>query len=173
MEIAQKIREQRIAEAATKNLTRKLSLIARSMGIEIRGEGIGGTGFDGASLEQSFIDPWELENEEDFPTAEEGSGIVGWQFDALREGCNLQIVCFSDGHHVKVSYHGTIVYEENEGELLRYWPDDAWEDKINHWAEKGGHRKKQQDAVEKESRLELGKSLLNKLREELRVRWGI
>ena len=169
--------EHRRAQAAERNLTRKLNLIVTTLGQEIRRQG-GGVGVSGFAFEQQqTLDPdwsWQLDSEDDgqLPVSDEGSSFMGWQFDGLSSGVNLQICYDKTTENLKASYDGYLVYEEMCNTVVRYLPSPQWEDKLDllcRIAERKAKLKEQDHSDDKKK----GRSRLQKVRDYLRSNWGI
>lgn len=168
MEIEQKIKEIRTGEAIKKNLTKKLTVIARFLGQEIIQTG--GRSTDGFSFEEHSLEEWN--DDEDISTADVGGCPIGWMFDGLSFGCNMQIICYADSHHIKTTCDGVIVYEEIQGELQRYLPDNVWESRIDHWVKRAEQNRKQDEQDKSTKIAEEKQSFLIKVRKKIRETWG-
>jgi hypothetical protein len=173
------IKERRRAEALSKSLNQKLLTIVRVKGYQIT-DFISlpdPTNMHGDLNWSSNENPYKYQEyeEELIPIRDdmEYSQLLGYCFDALSYGCNLQIVYLDLDKELKVTYEGVVVFEEVEGDLKKYLPNPVWEDKIEHWA-KGCSpaleilQKKQQETEKKEQTL-----LLEKVFDYLKNTWGI
>ena len=171
----EKIREERTYEAMSKNLMGKggkLSAIALLMGSPIISEG---------------LRPFEDNDYDGMPYYDGYSSFMGWLWDSLREGVNLEIrvdgYAIDDNalenfvlHEIKVSYHGYPVYYERQGRLELYTPTHPivgkWESLIDKFYERAITLRKRQVRKEEAKKKEQAKGMAAKLLEMLRLKWG-
>lgn len=161
MDIEQKLKElkeQRVTQARKKDLYKKLTTVCVGMGQPIISSTEDYSEFDYFS--------------EEVVESDAGGYVTGYQFYALQFGCNLEILYYPEESNVKVNYNGYKVYEESEGDLQCYTPGAEWEAKIEHWYPAAEKRLKGREEKNQEEALEESKSILTKLKEELRMRWG-
>lgn len=125
----QQIKEKRTVEAIQKEymgFQGKLVCIARNLGHEILDQG----GIGETLL--SYDNFWKI-SDKDIPEMDLESDVncMGWFFDGLGMGTNLEIFVFENDKKIKVMYDSQNVYEEISGELESYVPNTAWEEKID------------------------------------------
>ena len=176
MDARQKIEraiEQRKAEAVEKNLSRKLTLVAAHMGQPIIMQGAGGS-TDAFGFEQ--YQHWSVEDDEDhaeIPICEDSSSTIGWHYDGLNIGINIQILHFKIEDKLRVTYDGSTVYEEHQHKLLKYLPSPQWEDKLESLYQVSTKRARLKDQDQKADEKIAAESYLVRVREFLRNNWGI
>jgi hypothetical protein len=168
-----RIKEQRLIEAAEKNLlgaSGKLGSICRYLGEEIKG--VGGSLYD--SYEYDF-DTWGEEDPEDLPTSELDTSVykMGYLFDGLSRGMHLEIKYLSYEKRLTCHYQGYEVYREVEGDLKGYAPKPEWEtlvDNLYKITQTTARKKKKQQAAEEKAKMKAyGLGFLQKLKD----RWGL
>jgi len=170
--------EHRRAQAAERNLTRKLTLIATALGLPIRRQG-GSSNASGFGFEQQQILEadwaWQLEPEEtnELPTDEEGSSLVGWQFDGLSSGLNMQVCYDKTSEVLKATYQGYVVYEERCHTLVRYLPSPQWEDRLDSLYQMAEKKAKLKELERADDDKEEGRKGLKKVLDYLRINWGV
>jgi len=166
----QQIKEKRTVEAIQKEymgFQGKLVCIARNLGHEILDQGV-------VSETLSYDDFWKTSGEDiQEMDVESNVNCVGWFFDGLGMGVNLEIFVFENDKKIKVAYESQNVYEEVSGELEAYVPNIVWEEKINplykRAKEKEIKRREQQKELSRSNFEENKKKLINYLSNK----WGI
>ena len=166
----QQIKEKRTVEAIQKEymgFQGKLVCIARNLGHEIVDQGA-------VSETLSYDDFWKTADDEiQEIDVESNVDCVGWFFDGLGMGINLEIFVFENDKKIKVAYESQNVYEEVSGELEAYVPNIIWEEKINplykRAKEKEIKRREQQNESSRSNFEENKKKLINYLSNK----WGI
>jgi hypothetical protein len=166
----QQIKEKRTVEAIQKEymgFQGKLVCIARNLGHEILDQGV-------VKETLSYDDFWKTSGEDiQEMDIESNVDCVGWFFDGLGMGVNLEIFVFENDKKIKVAYESQNVYEEVSGELEAYVPNIVWEEKINplyrRAKEKEIKRREQQKESSKSNFEENKKKLINYLSNK----WGI
>lgn len=166
----QQIKERRTVEAIQKEymgFQGKFFCIAKNLGSEILDQG---------SKDQTFL---SYDNfwgeEEEIPTIDEESSIsfLGWHYDALKMGSNLEIFVYDNEKRIRVSYNGVTVYEESSGELEMFVPNKVWEEKIKYIYELAKNKQKDKKQTSKENaKIEFERKKKNIL-DELNYKWGI
>lgn len=109
--------EKRHLDAIKKNLTIKLSSIARYLGDAI----ISHSGSAYWEEDAEFIN--EMDEDEDCYE-------IGHHYNGLKRGHHLEIHLLEEGHTVKASYQGQEVYLEKDGKLYCYASNPEWEEII-------------------------------------------
>lgn len=164
------IKEQRTMEAMRKKLMGsegKFVCIARFLG-------------DPIIKHSSLIDVKELDDfwgleEEEMPTFDENTTTIniGWIFDGLKFGINLEIQYLDDFKEIKVNYNGKTVYKEMGGNLESYAPENIWEKRVDEFftiaQKKEKNSRKQKEIEIKEIVIKKQNSILEKLKQ----RWNI
>jgi hypothetical protein len=166
----QQIKEKRTVEAIQKEymgFQGKLVCIAKNLGNEILDQG-------GVSETLSYDDFWKTSDDEiQEMDMESNVDCIGWFFDGLGMGVNLEIFVFENDKKIKVEYDSQNVYEEVSGELESYVPNIAWEEKINPLYK----RAKEKESANREKQKEASKSNFEenkkKLINYLSNKWGI
>jgi hypothetical protein len=166
------VREARTIEATRKRFmgpSGKIGCIVKNLGQPIIASG-------SPNYEVTYLDdPFRLHDPEDFETLDEDeiSYQIGWHFDGLNRGMNLEIKYLEDLKDLTVRWNCHVVYHEVNGELHGYAPYEEWEKNIEALYDlakqkENHHRKKlredHQRIAEKRS-----KELLRKMHEK----WGI
>ena len=166
------IREARTIEATKKRLmgpSGKIGCIVKNLGHQIIASG--SSFYDVNEME----DPFKLHDPDELPQLGEDdiSHSIGWFFDGLNRGMNLEIKYLDGRSDLTVRYNGHLVYREIAGELQGYAPFDDWEEKIESlWdiaKQKENHTKKQT----REKNHEVAKKRSKVLLEKMREKWGI
>ncbi len=171
MDDIKKLIENRQVQATLKQLTPKLMCIVKHLGQKIMGnEGVG---------EGLHVTPYDsgipyLDNEEQqLPTAEDEPYAIGYIYNGLSIGHNLEIRYLTDDRDLRASYNGYTVYREIEGEIEGYVPNETWENVVDRLykraKEKEEQAKKDEKIEKKNTLLKDAKKFLDKLRET----WGI
>ena len=166
----QQIKEKRTVEAIQKEymgFQGKIVCIARNLGHEILDQGV-------VSETLSYDDFWKTSDEYiQEMDIESNVDCVGWFFDGLGIGVNLEIFVFENDKKIKVAYESQNVYEEVSGELEAYVPNIIWEEKINPLYKKAKEKeikhREQQKKLSKSNFEENKKKLINYLSNK----WGI
>jgi len=167
----QQIKERRTVEAIQKEymgFQGKFVRIAKNLGNEILDQGQSNQTF------LNYDDFWK-EEEEDIQEIDMDLEVnfLGWFYDALGIGMNMQIFVYDNDKTIKVSYEGRTVYEETSGDLDMYVPDNIWEDKINKIYDLAKSKEKDYKQNSKENaKIEFERKKKNLL-DELNYKWGI
>lgn len=170
MNIENRIIEQRTAEAMQKNLMGqqgKLYLIAKFLGHAIihQSEGENTLYYDGMydQLEETTI-PIMDDNVSSYE--------IGYNFDGLTRGINLNIMCNDQLSTIKLYYDGYCYYEEENNQLLRYVPNGLIEKQIDSLygvvEEKVKEKYRQMKVEEIKEASKIEKEEIRRLREK----WG-
>ena len=173
--------ENRQAEAVQKKLSEKLRLIASALGFAIRDKVTGG-GLDAGGdvighADHYLLDAWyDLDSDSgEMPTDPtlNDSRVLGYCFDGLNSGINLQIILEEEANFMKASFQGTDVYQERQGKLEKYIPAPDWEMYVESLFRRAESRSKikveqKQDIAKKEKR-----KIADVLVEYLRKNWGL
>ncbi len=166
------IREARTIEATRKRLmwpSGKIGCIVKNLGHPIIASG--SSYYDVNEME----DPFKLHDPDELPSLGEDdlSHKIGWFFDGLNRGMNLEIKYLDGSNELTVRYNGNVVYQEVGGDLGGYAPFDDWEEKVEKLYEiakqKENHTKKQT----REKNQEVAKKRSKVLLEKMRKKWGI
>lgn len=166
------IREARTIEATRKRLmgpSGKIGIIVRNLGEPIIASGT-------PNYECSYLDdPFKIHDPDEFPTLDEDdiSYQIGWHFDGLSRGMNLEIKYLEDRKDLTVRYNCHVVYREINGELHGYAPYDEWEDKVNGLYETAMKRENERKKQRREESQRVAKKRSQVLLDEMRKKWGI
>lgn len=167
----QQIKERRTVEAMKKEymgFQGKFVSIARNLGNEILDQGKNDETF------LSYDDFWGKEDEEIKEIDSDlNVNFIGWHYDGLGIGLNLEIFVYDNDKKIKACYEGITVYEESAGELEAYTPNNLWEDKIEDIYKLSKLKEKniKQNAREN-AKIEFERKKKNLL-DELNYKWGI
>ena len=166
----QQIKEKRTVEAIQKEymgFQGKLVCIAKNLGHEILDQGV-------VSETLSYDDFWKTSGE-DIQEIDIESNVdcVGWFFDGLGMGVNLEIFVFENDKKIKVAYESQNVYEEVSGELEAYVPNIIWEEKINPLYKRAKEKEIKRREQQKESAKSNFEKNKKKLINYLGNKWGI
>jgi len=166
----QQIKEKRTVEAIQKEymgFQGKLVCIARNLGHEILDQGV-------VSETLSYDDFWKTSGEDiQEMDIESNVDCVGWFFDGLGMGVNLEIFVFENDKKIKVAYESQNVYEEVSGELEAYVPNIVWEEKINPLYKRAKEKEIKRREQQKESSRSNFEENKKKLINYLSNKWGI
>lgn len=161
------IKERRTIEAVKKQylgFNGKLYSIAKNLGYPIIKQN--------EESEYIIYDNFWNTDQSDIRTMEENeySECIGYAFDGLKNGYNLEILVFENEKSIKVLFDCKKVYEEVYGELESYYPEDTWESKIEKLyviANKKEKEIKQQEKERMKNNFEVKKTtLLNYLKDK-------
>lgn len=170
MNIEARIIEQRTNEATKKNylgMEGKIYRIAKYLGFEIiKDSGYSETlDFDGM-----FDDP----DPNHIPILDENtvSYNIGFSYDGLKYGNNIEIVCNDYEQTTKVYYKGYLVYHEEQGALQAFVPLKEWENLIEDLYKKVEDKIKQKiETIKKEEEQVVAELAQHEL-QKLRRKWG-
>lgn len=129
------IKEQRISEAMINGYIGqqgKFAYILRWLGFPIVDQN--------ESCGADFLfdyDSEDQENKNSIPEMSESTIVseVGYYFDGLKYGYNIDIKYDNLSKEIKVVHDGKVVYKEDNGELLAYVPNLIWESHIKSLCE--------------------------------------
>lgn len=129
MNIENKIKEQRLAEAINKDLfgpQGKLSIICQMFGNPIIEDVFGG--------DQTDLIYFDAEEENDIKTFSEDhtSYLLGYFYDGVNLGNHLEIKYLINEAEIKLYHKGYVKYHEISNELLSYLPEKEWESYIDN-----------------------------------------
>jgi hypothetical protein len=155
--------EQRVFQATKKQVSLKLTNVARVLGKPIISQSV---------FNNYLSDAWNMPGEDmvyddnHVYEADEDSSDThrGWYFDGLKFGINLCVTALVYHDRVvelKATYNGYVVFAEIEGNLKSYAPFPAWEDAVNMFYEGSvtvDRRRQQEESLRK--------------KEEFSKRWG-
>lgn len=168
MNIENKIKEQRFAQALQKNYIgtqSKFVFIAKTIGEPII--------LDGGSESNCLPDFYELDTG-DLPTLDldAASITIGWCLDAFKMSMGLEIVYMEEENEVKVYHKSNLVFEECEEELIMFAPEEEWEKKVERLyteAKRVATARLEKEQLErKANQAEMKRQYID----DLSVRWG-
>lgn len=128
MNVENKIKEQRLAEAINKDLfgaQGKLSVICQMFGNPIIEDVFGGD-----QTELSFYNTDEEDNIKTF-SEEHQTFLLGYFYDGVNLRNNLEIKYLIQESEIKLYHKGYVKYHEIANELLVYTPEKEWENCID------------------------------------------
>lgn len=102
----------------------------------------------------------------------ESMTTIGWIFDSLNNGTNLEIKYMLENSLLTVQFNGIYVFKECEGDLLTYVPESEWELKINSLFKKAKEINDKKRNLDKEKKIENAKIEKENWLEKLRKNWG-
>jgi hypothetical protein len=166
----QLIKEKRTIEATKKEYmgaNSKFILICKNLGEEIIQQG----------SDNNFIkydNFWDKE-ESSYETIDENTPIssLGFYFYGLNYSCNLEIYFLDYEKLTKVIYEGAKVYEEINGELEAYTPNNEWEIMIENLYNLAKEKDKKLKIKEKERKKQIFEERKSSMLEILKKVWGI
>lgn len=166
--------EQRVIEAAKKQVTKKLLCISTNLGKPIISQSfIGNKLYGTGHLQEDLIyDPNRIpiQEPEDWSSVEHG-----YYFDGLRCGINLCITAMIyDGKvdELKATYNGYLVYGESRGELVAYAPFPTWEDAVDMFYEGALQAEKAKLLKEREEKKEKNRQKMSIFLDKFKSLWG-
>jgi hypothetical protein len=167
----QQIKERRTVEAIQKEymgFQGKFVNIAKNLGSEIIDQGY---------MSESFIsydDFWKKDKDDiQKMDMDQNIELIGWHYESLRIGINLEIFIFDNDKKIKVIYNGNNVYEETSGDLDMYVPYNEWEEAIEKIFKISKIIEKDKKQVSKENlKIEFERRKKNLLA-ELNYKWGV
>lgn len=167
--IEEKIVELRMAEAIQKDLfgqTGKISIISKVFGSEIIQDNFSTNpiGFIYDDIEEEKVPEFDIGHT---------SYVIGYHFDGLRLGIQLEIIQKDYDNSLKVFWQNRVVYEESDGELISYNPLDEWEKNIDNLYKKaekkiGKEKKDNKEIIDEQMKKEEDKEVAR-----LKEKWGI
>jgi hypothetical protein len=166
--------EQRVIEAARKQMNLKLSSIAKQLGKPIISQSV---------FSNYLPDVWALPDEDIIydpsvvQTADEdwNENQIGYSFDGLKFGVNLciNILIYEDKVvEIKTTFNGYLVYAEIEGDIEAYAPFPAWEDYVEMFYQGATEKEKDRIIKEYEDKKEEKNKRFKKFWESFRGLWG-
>lgn len=171
--LEKEVREQRQSEAIKKGIAKKAAEVARYLGSEIRAPGFGGLEDVGFVQKDYDLDVYSEDDNEILETSDDSFGLIGWSFDALNYGCNIQINLMVEEYRVTVFNNGHIVFDEVAGDLEKYIPDPEWESRIEHWHKNTEKMKNRAKIAEKQLVESQSSKMLQNIKDLLRITWGV
>lgn len=128
MNVENKIKEQRLAEAINKDLfgpQGKLSIICQMFGNPIIEDVFG--------ADQTDLVYFDIEEEDKMKTfsTDHTSYLLGYFYDGINLGNGLEIKYLLNESEIKLYHRGYVKYHELSNELLAYIPEKEWENYIN------------------------------------------
>lgn len=177
-----KLVQARKGEASKKNVNSKLILIAKTYGSPIVGHY-----YDSPLTNEDWDSYMNADNDwSKMPEMEETViPRLGYVFDSLRSGVNLEIVVKAREHinsgkremdkptEVRCSYNGYKVYHEDDGVLRCYAPFPEWEKPVDRLYEQAVGSDKRIKMAEVEQEKKVRKEAAKKTLHTLRMLWGI
>ncbi len=166
------IREARTIEATRKRLmgpSGKIGSIVRNLGHPIIASG-------SANYEVSYLDdPFRLHDPDEFPMMDEDdiSYQIGWHFDGLSRGMNMEIKYLEDRKELTLRWNGHIAYHEINGELHGYAPYDEWEDKVQSLYETAMKKETASRKVLRETQKRVAAKRSEEILKKMQEKWGI
>lgn len=165
------IKERRTVEAIQKEymgFQGKFVNIAKNLGSEIIDQGYMCENFI------SYDDFWKKDKDDiQEMDMDQNTELLGWYYESLGIGINLEIFIFDNDKKIKVIYNGKNVYEETSGDLEMYVPYKEWEDAIEKIFKLSKAKEKDKKQVSKENiKIEFERKKKNLL-DELNYKWGI
>lgn len=166
------IREARMIEATRKRLmgsSGKIGCVVRNMGQPIIASG-------SPNYDVSYLDdPFKIHDPDEILTMDEDdiSYQMGWHFDGLSRGMNLEIKYLEDGRDLIVRYKGQVVYREISGELHGYAPFDEWEEKIDRLYEAAMKIENEKKKKRRKDQKEIAEKRSQELLKKMQLKWGI
>lgn len=167
----QQIKDRRTVEAIQKEymgFKGKFVQIAQNLGNEIIDQGY---------MDENFIsydDFWKTDKDDiQEMDIDQNVELIGWYYEALGIGINLEIFIFDNDKKIKVIYNGRNVYEETAGDLELYVPSDEWEKKIDSIYKLSKNKEKNKKQTSKEDLKKEFERNKKNLIDELNYKWGI
>jgi hypothetical protein len=117
---------------------------------------------------------WDKE-ESSYEIIDENTPIssLGFYFYGLNYSCNLEIYFLDHEKLTKVVYEGVKVYEEVNGELEAYTPNNEWEVMIEDLYNLAKEKDKKLKIKEKERKKQIFEERKSSMLEILKKVWGI
>lgn len=193
-----KIKEQRLIEATKKGLmgiSGKIGIIVKVLGQQLIHQSDGGYGdvFGYSSTpfysqdESDEIQTIEVLDDYGNPIEEPNSiewnankssrkhetiRAIGWIYDSLRSGTNMEIRYLTENSELTVQFNGIYVYRESEGDLRSYVPSDDWELKIESLYKRAKKINEQLNKNIKEEKLDKAKKDKESWLDKVKKTWG-
>lgn len=193
-----KIKEQRLIEATKKGLmgiSGKLGVIVKLLGQPLIHQSDGGYGdvFGYSSTpfysheENDEIqtievlddygspinEPNSIEwNTNKSPRKHEAIRAIGWIFDSLNSGTNMEIRYITENSELTVQFNGIYVYRESEGDLRSYVPSDDWESKVESLYKKAKKINENLNKSIKEEKINKAKKDKESWLDKVKKNWG-
>ena len=170
MDIEARILEQRTNEAVQKNymgMEGKIYRIAKYLGFEI----IKDSGF---SETIDYDEMFDITDPNTIPILDEGpvSYNIGYSYDGLSSGRNIEIVSNDYEQTIKLYCKGYLVYHEEHGTLMAFVPHDMWEKTVDDLYEKVQEKiKRKMEEIKKEEEQVVAELAQHEL-QKLRSKWG-
>jgi hypothetical protein len=155
----QRLIEQRQIRAAANKWSIKLTLIATRLGTPIMAE------YDLGVV----TDPDQLDTYGD----DDSSRMIGHLYDSLHLGRNLEVRLMDGGRNIRACWEGRLVYEEDEGALTTYVPQDEWEEFVNYLYQVAQKRDTTAQEREREARRSALGEKADRVIQKLKDLWGI
>jgi len=164
MDEIRRLIERRHVKAVLDKVTLKLMTVAEHLGKPIMSEGP-------AAIFPTVVPEWGAE-EEDIRSWDGESNRLGYIYDSLHLGQNLEVRWLETDAELRATYDGHVVYHEVEGELQAYVPRPDWEALMDHLYQQAKQVAESRTAEAKEK--ERGRLLrqAGEFVQNLRSTWG-
>lgn len=170
MSIESRIQEQRTNEATKKNLIGmegKIYMIAKYLGHEIIQDSEAPETIDYEGFYKD-IEP----NEIPYFTEDSYTNYLGYTYNALNTGHNIEILTFDYEQRIKLFYNGNCVYHEEGSVLLSFIPDEKWEIPLKALYEAVEYKVKNKLEKYKIEEKNIIAKMEEKELEKIRKKWG-
>lgn len=172
MEEIKRLKEKREIEATLKKLSSKIQFILQNIGQPIISHSTGMTSYDNEA--------WMTEGERmnfrnngmDTMDEEDEGYCIGYIYDTLSSGKNVELKYMINERELKASFNGYTVYKEVEGILQGYAPNDAWETVIESAYVRAKSVEESKSKIEKEIKQQKAIKKANTFIQKLRETWG-
>lgn len=98
---------------------------------------------------------------------------IGWIFDSLSTGINMEIKYIIENAELTVQYDGVYVYKELEGDLKTYVPSDSWELKVESLYKRAKKINEELNKSVKEEKLNKAKKEKESWITRMKNNWGL
>jgi hypothetical protein len=193
-----KIKEQRLIEATKKGLmgiSGKLGIIVKILGQPLIHQSDGGYGdvfgysstpfyayeendeIQTIEVLDDYGNPVEEPNSIEWntnksPRKHETIRAIGWIFDSLNSGINMEIRYITENSELTVQFNGVYVYRESEGDLRSYVPSEEWESKVESLYKKAKKINENLNKNIKEEKLNKAKKDKESWLDKVKKNWG-
>lgn len=173
MEEIKRLKEKREIEATLKKLSSKMQFILQNIGHPIVSHST-----DAATYYDN--EAWMTEGERtnnkgnglDTMNEEDSGYCVGYVYDTLHMGKNVEMKYMVNERELKASFNGYTVYKEIEGVLHGYAPNEAWESVIESAYKRAKLVEESKSKQDREERQKQAVKKANSFIQRLRETWG-
>lgn len=102
-----------------------------------------------------------------------GTYEIGRHFDGLGRGMHMEIFYKEDSSEMSVYHRGYLVYQESQGDLVSYIPNDEWEGWVSSLFKVAKKMQREEKEIEFQSKVKEAERSKQSWLRDIASRWGI